>query len=212
MDWATISALATGGGTLALAIATFTSSTAANRAARAAERSVLAGMRPLLMASRRDDADQKVTFADSKWQNLPGGEAVAEVGDQAVYLSASLRSVGTGIAVLHAWRLHPDRDTSREMPALESFTQLTRDLYIAAGEVGFWQGTYRDPSSPEFAAAAEAIGRHDYLTLDILYGDFEGGQRMVTRFGLNPITNGEGWLLTVARHWTVDGPAPRRRD
>jgi hypothetical protein len=209
MDWTTISALATGGGTLALAAATFTSSTAANRAARAAERSLLAGMRPLLMASHPEDAQQKVTYADGKWQHLRGGEAVADVSDQAVYLSASIRSVGSGIAVLHAWRLHTDRDFARELPDLASFTRLTRDLYIAAGEMGFWQGTFRDPSTSEFAAAAETIARHGYMTLDVLYGDFDGGQRMVTRFGLNPKASGEGWLLTVARHWSVDGPDER---
>ncbi|HJX49444.1 MAG TPA: hypothetical protein VJ375_16505, partial [Gaiellaceae bacterium] len=46
-DWVTISARATAGGTLVLAGATFASVRSANRAARAAERSMLAGMRPL---------------------------------------------------------------------------------------------------------------------------------------------------------------------
>jgi hypothetical protein len=209
MDWATISALATGGGTLVLAIATFGSTASANRAARAAERSVLAGMRPLLMPSRLEDPSQKVTFMDDKWQRLPGGEAVADVDESAVYLSASLRSVGNGIAVLHGWRLRPERDPSREMPPVESFTRLTRDLFIAAGEIGFWQGTFRDPSSPDFSAAADAIRRRAYMTVDILYGDFEGGQRMITRFGLNPKSSGEGWILSVGRHWNIDQPDPR---
>jgi hypothetical protein len=48
-DWATISALATAGGTLVLAGATFASVRSANRAARAAENSMLAGLRPLLI-------------------------------------------------------------------------------------------------------------------------------------------------------------------
>ena len=48
-DWATIASLATAGGTLVLAVSTFASVKSANRAARAAERSLLAGLRPLPM-------------------------------------------------------------------------------------------------------------------------------------------------------------------
>ena len=48
-DWATISALATAGGTLVLAVATFASVRSGNRAARLAERSLELGLRPLLM-------------------------------------------------------------------------------------------------------------------------------------------------------------------
>jgi hypothetical protein len=42
-NWNTVSSLATGVGTLVLAVATFASVRSANRAARAAERSLLAG-------------------------------------------------------------------------------------------------------------------------------------------------------------------------
>ncbi len=55
IDWVTVSALATADGTLVLAVATFASLRSANRAARAAERSLLAGLRPLLMPSRLQD-------------------------------------------------------------------------------------------------------------------------------------------------------------
>jgi hypothetical protein len=48
-DWVTISALSTAGGTLVLAGATFASVRSANRAARVAERSLLAGLRPVLV-------------------------------------------------------------------------------------------------------------------------------------------------------------------
>ncbi|HXY84557.1 MAG TPA: hypothetical protein VEH52_03665 [Gaiellaceae bacterium] len=47
-DWVTISSLATAGGTLVLAGATFASVRSANRASRVAEQSLLAGLRPLL--------------------------------------------------------------------------------------------------------------------------------------------------------------------
>ena len=60
-DWATISALATAGGTLALAGVTVASVRSANRTARLAEQSLLAGLRPLLMPARPEDAPQQVT-------------------------------------------------------------------------------------------------------------------------------------------------------
>ena len=64
VDWGTIAELATAGGTLVLAISTFASVRSANRAARAAERSLLVGLQPLLdgghrwpgAAARIDDA------------------------------------------------------------------------------------------------------------------------------------------------------------
>ena len=96
-DWVTISALATAGGTLVLAAATFASVRSANRAARVAERSLLAGLRPLLVPSKFDDPPQKVGFADDKWVVAEGGRGVAEVGDSAIYLVIPLRNVGAGI-------------------------------------------------------------------------------------------------------------------
>src|SRR5213595_3800281 len=99
-DWVTISALASAGGTLVLAGATFSSVKSANRAARVAERSLMAGLRPLLLPSKLDDPPQKVGFADDKWVVAEGGGGVAEVGDSAIYLVIPLRNVGAGIAVL----------------------------------------------------------------------------------------------------------------
>jgi hypothetical protein len=48
------------------------------------------------------------------------------------------------------------------------------------------------------------------MTVDILYGDHEGGQRIITRFGLMPRSD-EAWLLTAGRYWNVDRPDPRDR-
>ncbi len=95
-DWASISALATGAGTLVLAGATFASVRSANRAARVAERSLLANLRPLLIPSRLEDPVQKITYADGKWLQVAGGGGVAEMGDEAVYLALALRNAGQG--------------------------------------------------------------------------------------------------------------------
>jgi len=43
---------------------------------------------------------------------------------------------------------------------------------------------------------------------DLLYGDHEGGQRMISRFALNPMANG-AWLAIVALHWNLDRADPR---
>ena len=65
--------------------------------------------------------------------------------------SISVRNVGTGIAVLHGWHLIPELVLERSAhvtpPPLEDFTSLTRDLYVAPGDIGFWQGSFRDPGA-----------------------------------------------------------------
>lgn len=208
-DWVSISSLATAGGTLVLAVATVASVRSANRAARAAELSLLAGLRPLLIPSRPQDPEQKVLFADDKWFVLPGGGGAAEVSPEAVYLALSLRNVGSGIAVLHGWRFTPMRllgvDTH---PPLEEFRRLSRDLYIPVSDEGFWQGAFRDPQTPEFTAAAEVVRTRQPFTVEIIYGDFEGGQRMVSRFSFTPRAD-SGWIAAVSRHWNIDRPDPR---
>src|SRR3954464_14468099 len=78
-DWVTISSLATAGGTLVLAVATFSSVKSANRSARVAERSLLAGIRPVLVPSQLEDAAVKVGFVDNRWLYVPGGCGAAEV-------------------------------------------------------------------------------------------------------------------------------------
>jgi len=208
-DWATISALATAGGTLVLAGATFASVRSANRAARAAERSLLEGLRPLLMPSRPDDPPQKVHFADDVIVVARGGGAVADTTDENIYLAVAVRNVGNGIAVLHGWHFYPEPQLAvRDHASLDEFVRLSRDLYVAPGDVGFWQGAFRDPATPEFAAAKAAIEARQRVTLDVLYGDHEGGQRVVSRFGLWPRDDG-AWMAAAVRHWNVDRPDPR---
>jgi hypothetical protein len=208
-DWVTISSLATGAGTLVLAIATFGSVRSANRTARAAERSLLAGLRPLLMTSRQQDPEQKVGFADDKWFVVPGGGAVVEATDEAIYLTMSLRNVGSGLAVLHGWYFHPEILLgAQEHESPEDFHRLTRDIYVPAGDIGFWQGAFRDPTDPAFDIARKALENDTPVMVDLLYGDQEGGQRVITRCMLRP--HGEGkWFATVARHWNIDREDPR---
>jgi hypothetical protein len=52
------------------------------------------------------------------------------------------------------------------------------------------------------------------MGVDILYGDFEGGQRVISRFMLTPRETGDDvrWYAAVGRHWNVDRPDPRERE
>jgi hypothetical protein len=209
-DWVTISALATAAGTLVLAGATYMAVRSANRAARVAERTLLAGLRPLLVTSRLEDPMQKIFFADQRYLRVEGGRAQFEVDEDAILMVISLRNAGAGVAVLDSWRFYPARlaGVDEGMPDASTFTRLTRDIYVPARDLGFWQGTFRDPASPEFAAAKEAIESNQPLTIDILYGDHEGGQRTITRFGLLPHTDGM-YMAAAGRYWNVDRDDPR---
>jgi hypothetical protein len=207
-DWATISSLATAGGTLVLATATFAAVRSSNRSARIAEQSLLEGLRPLLVPSRLEDPPQKVGFADGKRFSVSGSGGAAEVVDSAIYLVVSLRNVGNGIAVLHGWRFIPEFGRADQPPPLELFTRLTRDIYVAPGDIGFWQGSFRDPSTAEYAEAKAAIEARQACIVEVLYGDYQGGQRVVSRFGLSPVGD-DRWLVAVGQHWNIDREDPR---
>jgi hypothetical protein len=206
-DWATISSLATAGGTLVLAVATFASVRSAGRAARAAERSLQVGLRPLLMPSQPQDPSQKIVFIDHYVHTLGGG-AVAEVTEEVIYLAISLRNAGSGIAVLHGWVHHSDRVIDGHHPDVGVFRRLGRDIYVPPGALGFWQGALRDPAEEAFTTARDGITERRPMTVDLLYGDHEGGQRTVSRFLVLP-TQSETWIASVSRHWSLDRPDPR---
>jgi hypothetical protein len=230
-DWAvTVSELATGVGTLVLAVATFAAVRSANRSTRLAEEAMRASMRPVLMHSRFADPGQKFAFGDGKWVSVPGGGAAVEAADSAIYLAISVRNAGTGMAILHGWRACPgvrdplNNPIPNTHPPLEEFTAQTRDLYVAPDDVGFWQGALRDPAQDRFGVVAAEVKAQGQLYIDLLYGNFEGGERVVSRFNLvyrepsqlghaasapGPAPTEGRWLASVVRHWNVDRPDPR---
>lgn len=208
-DWATISSLATAGGTLVLALATFASVRSANRSARVAEESLLASVRPLLMPSRMDDPALKLGFSDDHWVRVAGGSGTIEVTDDVVYLTMSLRNAGNGIAVLHGWRIEgSDGLGVVDRPPLDAFRRLTRDIYIPAGDIYFWQGAIREPEDPDRPVLTDRLSSGRRAIVDLLYGDQHGGQRVVSRFSLVPRDDG-AFLASLARQWNVDRPDPR---
>ena len=100
----TISSLATGAGTLVLAVATFAAVRSSNRSARIAEIALQEQRRPLLAESRLNvDPEQKIMFVDEHWVHVDGGYAVTENRDGVIYLVISLRNFGSGIGVCQGW-------------------------------------------------------------------------------------------------------------
>ena len=97
-DWVTISSLATAGGTLVLAVATFSSVRSANRSARVAEQSMLLGTRPVLIPSREVDPTERVRFGDGTFLNIAGHGAAAEEHDGRIHMGIGLRNGGAGLA------------------------------------------------------------------------------------------------------------------
>ena len=157
-----------------LAVATFASTRSANRAARAAERSLLDGLRPLLVPSRRQDPPEKISFVDRHWLRVIGVQGVLEISDEVIYLAIALRNVGRGMAVLHGWAASAkgiDSTTAPDHRDLSDFRMLTRDLYVPAGDLGFWQGALRDPDDPLFAELGDAISNREPVAIELMYGD-----------------------------------------
>jgi hypothetical protein len=210
-DWAIISSLATAGGTLVLAIATFVSVRSANRAARTAERALQVGMRPLLSASRLTDEDIKMSWVDEHHARVGGGRASIEIADDRIYLAMSLRNVGSGVAVMQSWNVDLGRRIEEaDFGQPEGFRRQSRDLYIATGDVGFWQAAIRDPDDLLYANLRSAIEERRRFLIDLLYTNDEGDQRAITRFVVTPPSDeGAQWFCSVGRHAYLDRPNPR---
>jgi hypothetical protein len=210
VDWATISSLATGVGTLVLAVATFSAVRSSNRSARVAEAALQEQRRPVLAPSRLVDPRQKIMFLEGHWVSAAGGHAAVERSDGVVYLAISLRNVGSGIAVCQGWIVRLGEGASLNFPThapLDEFRLQSRDLYVPAGDVGMWQGALRHPDDPVRAGVVEAIETGQQITVELLYSDQVGRQRTISRFLLVP-TN-DTWLASLNRHWYLDWDGPR---
>ena len=210
-DWSTAATLATAVGTLVLAFATFAAVRSANRAARVAEAAYQANLRPVLVTSRLDDPAQKIRWVDEHWAYLAGAQAHVQMEDGNIYLAMSLRNVGNGLAVPIGWYVFPERVLLEPHVEPERFRLQSRDLFIAGGDTGFWQAAVREASDADYAGLRRDVLEAQQFTIDLLYGDHEGGQRTITRFGMVPLTiEGElRWYPSVSRHWSLDRPDPR---
>ncbi len=83
----------------------------------------------------------------------------------------------------------------------------TRDMYIPPGDVGFWQGALRDPDDPQHEMGRKVIEGHGEWVGDVLYGDEDGGQRVIGRFRCQPTPwTGSGATQETADPRGVAGP------
>ena len=187
-DWATYSELATGVGTMVLAVATFASVRTSSRAARVAERALMAQQRPVLAPSRDSDEPERIMFGDRHWVTVTGHGAAFEAVDDHVYMALPLRNIGEGIAVLHGWIVRPgqvSRSASRgptsPTSAASSATSTSRPATPGSG-----RGRSASPEDPDTAGLLEAARNGDPLVVLLLYGDLEGGQRTIARFTIIP--------------------------
>ena len=212
VDWATVATLATAFGTLVLAISTFAAVRSANRSARVAEAAYKVNLRPLLVTSRTEDPMQKIRWSDNHWARLEGGRGTAEFVDGSIYLTISVRNVGSGLAVPFGWIVR-EGASNQDVPHAEpdDFRMQIRDLYVAPSDFGFWQAAIRDAADRDYEWLSRAIKGSEPFTVEILYGDHDGGQRTISRFGMIPWPTEEEtrWYPTVARHWNLDRPDPR---
>ncbi len=207
-DWATISSLATAGGTLVLAIATFASVRSANRSARVAQEALQEQRRPVLAPSRLEDPAQKIMFMEGHWVRAEGGRAAVEHVEGTVYLAISLRNVGSGIGVCQGWIVRAGEPTTRVPPtAAADFRPQSRDLYVPAGDIGMWQGALRKADDAVRADVAKAIDSREPLVVELLYSNQVGQQWTITRFGLIPAH--DVWMANMNRHWYLDWDGPR---
>ncbi|MDR2983425.1 MAG: hypothetical protein LBV34_01160 [Nocardiopsaceae bacterium] len=216
----TIASLTTAGGTLVLAFATFSATRSANRAARIAERSLLASLRPVLVHAQLGDPRQKIGFADDHWVHLDGPQAIFDVTDDAIYFAFGLRNVGSGIGIIQAWYPHPERLLAADdLQPIEAFRPQTRALYVPPGGLGFWQGALRSHDEPGYAGFEKAAEERQPITIDLLYSDLNGGQRTITRMAVLPSPAGADagaedqekqgrWITAIGTHWQIDDYSP----
>jgi len=122
-------------------------------------------------------------------------------------MAISVRNVGTGLAVLLGWHVQVGVQQARAHPPLDEFAGQRRDIYVPPGDVGFWQAALRDPTAEVFKAVGAAIEASEPLVISVLYGDFEGGQRVISQFILRH--QGQQCLVSAGRHFQLDQPDPR---
>lgn len=221
--WMAIADIGTAAGTLVLAAATFVAVRASVRSTRIAERTLLVGQRPVLAPTGPDDPSGSIQFADGRVFPVSGGQALVHNEPGVIYLAIPLRNEGAGLALLHGYRLEGERGSNvaddprgaaRHLrgdppPQAQAFSLQQRDVLISTRRSGFWQAALRDPKALLHKQMKLAIETQGRITVDVLYGDHEGGQPTVTRFVLLP--EADAWRCDTAHHWNLAASKELRR-
>jgi hypothetical protein len=148
-------------------------------------------------------------FADRHWVTLKGGRAAVEFSEGVIYFAMLVRNVGNGMAFIESWMPIAGQKTSTDAwGPIDDFRPQTRSLWIAPGDVAFWQGALRDPAEEYFDSIRQAV-IDGAVTIDVLYRDREGGQRTVSRFTLirreeEGDDEGCDWWVSLGMHHELD--------
>ena len=94
-------------------------------------------------------------------------------------------------------------------PSEDDFRRQQLDLYIPAGDTGYWQGAIRDAKDPFHEGIRVALGSGSRVAVDLMYGDHEGGQRTIARFAVGPDPETGELRSQVIRYWNLDRDDPR---
>ena len=140
---------------------------------------------------------------------VPGHGGAVRFANDNIYMAIALRNGGSGIAVIHGWYAAVRDRVGDDPPSVEDFRRQQLDLYIPAGDTGFWQGAIRDSADPAYESVRAAVETGNRVIVDVLYGDHEGGQRTITRFAISDWPEVQGERTQVLRHWNVDRHDPR---
>lgn len=100
-------------------------------------------------------------------------------------------------------------DLTEPIPELSEFRRQGIDLYIPAGETGYWLGALRDSGEPGYDEVRQSVEEGRGLWIDLLYGDYDGGQRAIVRLVVIPWKGVEGRRASVLRYWNIDRRDPR---
>lgn len=222
-DWETLADFGTAAGTIVLAAATFVAVRASALSTRIAERALLTGQRPLLTPAGPEDATDTVQFAGGEVFKLSSGQALVRIETDVIYLAIPLVNEGSGPAVLRGYRLEGETESEVALdpygaarhlrgepaPAAASFSVQQRDLLISTRRPGFWQAALRDPNEPRYQEVHQAVETRGRITVDVLYGDHEGGQPTATKFVLLP--QGDAWRCDAVRYWNLQASKDLRQ-
>jgi hypothetical protein len=131
------------------------------------------------------------------------------------YRALALRHGGAGLAVIHGWHVEPaGASPGMPPPDLDDFRPQQRDLYVPSDRTGFWQAAIRAPDDPVYQPMRARVEAGERVMVDVLYGDYEGNQRSIARFGL-ATTGGQregdySERADVLRYWDLAGLGGRQ--
>ena len=183
-DTSTIASLATAGGTLVLAMATFSSTRSANRSAAHHRAGAQGGAAPgaVQRSSAGSAAEGRIRATITGSCCATGSRPCRSPRRTCISRSRCAMSppgwpcCTAGTFGPSGWRRTPRRPRSRSFAGSRA-TCMCPPATSASG-----RRRYAIPAMPLYEPLREAIAARSAICVDILYGDHEGGQRTITRF------------------------------